>query len=273
MIKAQYPFSPNKSGSGPLFFIAGPCVIESERLCLDIAETLAKVSIKENVTIIFKASYDKANRTSASSFRGLGMKKGLSILGKVKKQFGLPIVTDIHTPDQAAQVAAIADVLQIPAFLCRQTDLLTAAKKTGKIVNVKKGQFVAPGDMKYSLDKAGKKSWITERGTFFGYNRLVVDFAGIPILKSFGVPVIFDATHSVQMPSAGNGVSGGNRDLAIPLAQAAVCAGVNGLFFEIHPTPDKALCDGPNSISVKDFVKNVPRMLELHDKVTGWRAD
>jgi len=270
MTNTQYPFYPNRSQTKQLFFIAGPCVIESEKLCLEIAETLALVSEKGKITIIFKASFDKANRTSVSSFRGLGMKKGLAVLGKVKKQFGLPIVTDIHTPEQAAEVATVADVLQIPAFLCRQTDLLVAAKKTGKIVNVKKGQFVAPADMKYSLDKAGKKTWLTERGTFFGYNRLVVDFAGIPILKSFGVPVIFDATHSVQMPSAGNGVSGGNRDMAIPLAQAALCAGVDGLFFEIHPNPNKALCDGPNSITVKDFVRNVPRLSELFEKTRGW---
>jgi 2-dehydro-3-deoxyphosphooctonate aldolase (KDO 8-P synthase) len=262
-----YPFNAGKKN---LFFIAGPCVIESERLCLEIAENLAIIAEKENVVMIFKASYDKANRTSGSSFRGLGMKKGLAILQKVKKQTGLPILTDIHTAQQTSVAAEVADILQIPAFLCRQTDLLVAAKKTGKIVNVKKGQFMSPQDMKYSIEKAGKKAWLTERGTFFGFNRLVVDFTGIPVLKSFGRPVIFDATHSVQMPGAGNGVSSGNRDLALPLARAAVSAGVNGLFFEIHPHPDKALCDGPNSISVKDFVKNAPRFVELYGKVKEW---
>jgi len=266
-LPSAYPF---KATQRNLFFIAGPCVIESERLCLDIAGTLATISAKENIVIIFKASYDKANRTSASSFRGPGMKKGLKILQKVKKQTGLPILTDIHSVLQASEVAEVADVLQIPAFLCRQTDLLVAAKKTGRFVNVKKGQFMSPQDMKFSLEKAGKKAWLTERGTFFGYNRLAVDFGGFPAMKSFGVPVIFDATHSVQMPGAGNGVSSGNRQQAIPLARAAVCIGADGLFFEIHPNPDKALCDGPNSISVKDFVANVPRFVDLYEKVKEW---
>jgi 2-dehydro-3-deoxyphosphooctonate aldolase (KDO 8-P synthase) len=262
-----YPFSAGKKN---LFFIAGPCVIESERLCLEISDTLARVSAREKIVIIFKASYDKANRTSGASFRGPGMKKGLKILHKVKKQTGLPILTDIHSAQQTSEAAEVADILQIPAFLCRQTDLLVAAGKTGKFVNVKKGQFMSPRDMKYSLEKAGKKAWLTERGTFFGYGRLVVDFTGIPVLKSFGRPVIFDATHSVQMPSAGNGVSSGNRDCAVPLARAAVCMGVDGLFFEIHPNPNKALCDGPNCVSVKDFVKNVPRLMDLYGQIGAW---
>jgi 2-dehydro-3-deoxyphosphooctonate aldolase (KDO 8-P synthase) len=265
-----YPFRTKKTETRNPFFIAGPCVIESERLCLDIAGTLANLSARENIVIMFKASYDKANRTSGASFRGPGMKKGLKILQKVKNRTGLPILTDIHSPLQASEVAEVADILQVPAFLCRQTDLLVAAKKTGRFVNVKKGQFMSPQDMKFSLEKAGKKAWLTERGTFFGYNRLVVDFAGIPVLKSFGRPVIFDATHSVQMPGAGNGVSSGNRDQAIPLARAAVCMGADGLFFEIHPNPDKALCDGPNSISVKDFVKNAPSFIELFERVRTW---
>jgi 2-dehydro-3-deoxyphosphooctonate aldolase (KDO 8-P synthase) len=260
-----YPFSSKKSETKNLFFIAGPCVIESERLCLDIAETLAKLAIDEKVVIIFKASYDKANRTSRSSFRGLGMKKGLKILEKVKLKTDLPILTDIHSPAEAKEAAEVADILQIPAFLCRQTDLLVAAGRTGKFVNVKKGQFMAPHDMKYSLEKAGRKAWLTERGTVFGYNRLVVDFSGIPVLKSFDVPVIFDATHSVQMPGGAKGRSSGNRDLAMPLARAAVCMGVNGLFFEIHPKPDTALCDKDNTISVKEFVKNVPGLKALSD--------
>jgi 2-dehydro-3-deoxyphosphooctonate aldolase (KDO 8-P synthase) len=265
-----YPFKSGPSIKKSLFFIAGPCVIESERLCLDIAETLATLAARERAVIIFKASYDKANRTSRSSFRGLGMKKGLAILEKVKSKTGLPILTDIHSPAEAKEAAQVADILQIPAFLCRQTDLLAAAAKTGKFVNVKKGQFMAPHDMKYSLEKAGKKAWLTERGTVFGYNRLVVDFSGIPVLKSLGVPVIFDATHSVQTPGGGKGRSSGNRDLAMPLARAAVCMGVNGLFFEIHPHPDKALCDADNTIEVKEFARNVPRLLELFEKTRDW---
>jgi 2-dehydro-3-deoxyphosphooctonate aldolase (KDO 8-P synthase) len=261
-----FPFTSAPSKKS-LFFVAGPCVIESERLCLEIGNDLAELSARENIVIIFKASYDKANRTSGSSFRGPGMKMGLKILQKVKKQTDLPILTDIHTVQQASSAAEVADILQIPAFLCRQTDLLAAAKKTGKFVNVKKGQFMSPQDMKFSIEKAGKKAWLTERGTFFGYNRLVVDFAGIPVLKSFGAPVIFDATHSVQMPGGGIGCSSGNRDLALPLARAAVCMGVDGLFFEIHPTPDKALCDGDNTISVEEFAKSVRGLKELSERV------
>lgn len=266
----SYPFKTGPSIKRNLFFIAGPCVIESERLCLDIAETLATLASQENAVIIFKASYDKANRTSRSSFRGLGMKKGLAILEKVNSKTGLPILTDIHSPAEAKAAAEVADVLQIPAFLCRQTDLLVAAARTGKFVNVKKGQFMAPHDMKYSLEKAGKKAWLTERGTVFGYNRLVVDFSGIPVLKSFGVPVIFDATHSVQMPGGAKGRSSGNRDLAMPLARSAVCMGADGLFFEIHPHPDKALCDADNTIPVKEFIRNVPRLVELSEKTRDW---
>jgi 2-dehydro-3-deoxyphosphooctonate aldolase (KDO 8-P synthase) len=246
-----------------LFFIAGPCVIESEKICLRIAHSLAEIAADNNVLIIFKASYDKANRTSRSSFRGPGIKKGLKILEKTKRLTGLPILTDIHSPDEAKEASFVADVLQIPAFLCRQTDLLIAGAKTGKYVNVKKGQFLAPADMEYVIEKAGKKAWITERGTFFGYNRLVVDFAGIPALKRLGRPVIFDATHSVQTPGGAKGRSSGNRDLAIPLARAAVCMGVDGLFFEVHPDPEKALCDRDNTISVKVFSKNVPQFVDL----------
>jgi 2-dehydro-3-deoxyphosphooctonate aldolase (KDO 8-P synthase) len=262
-----YPFKTGKTIRKNLFFIAGPCVIESERLCLDIAETLAALAAKEKAVIIFKASYDKANRTSRSSFRGPGIKRGLEILEKVKLKTGLPILTDIHSPQEAKEAAHVADILQIPAFLCRQTDLLIAAARAGKFVNVKKGQFMAPHDMKYSLEKAGRKAWLTERGTVFGYNRLVVDFSSIPVLKGFGVPVIFDATHSVQLPGGGMGRSSGNRDLALPLARAAVCMGVNGLFFEIHPHPNKALCDRDNTISVKEFVKSVRWLCTLSAQV------
>lgn len=259
----------NRDGQS-LFFIAGPCVIESEDLCLNIAEKLARLATEHSVTIIFKASFDKANRTSATSFRGPGRDAGLTILNKVKEETGLPICTDIHIPDDAAAVAAVADIIQIPAFLCRQTDLLAAAGATGKYVNIKKGQFMAPQDMRFALEKAGDKCIITERGTFFGYNRLVVDYAGIHQLKELGVPIVFDATHSVQQPGGGHGVSTGNRELAVPLASAALCQGVHGLFFEVHPDPDQALCDGANSIPMDIFAQNVPRFLALFEMVKGW---
>jgi len=246
-----------------LFFIAGPCVIESENLCLQIADHLATLAERYRITVIFKASYDKANRTSQDSFRGPGPQEGLRILESVKKNSGLPVITDIHESSQAAEAAGVVDILQIPAFLCRQTDLLTAAAATGKIVNIKKGQFLSPAEMAHPVEKVGKRCWITERGTFFGYNRLVVDFTGFPILKSFERPVIFDATHSVQSPGSGAGCSGGNRDQAIPLAKAALAMGADGLFFEIHPDPDQALCDGPNSLSLDQFENEFPRLLQL----------
>ena len=257
-------FKYSNGSSTDLFVIAGPCVIESEELCLQTASRLASLSSKYKIDIIFKSSFDKANRTSRDSFRGPGPEQGLRILEKVSKESGLSVLTDIHESSQAASVAQVVDIIQIPAFLCRQTNLLTSAASTGKIVNIKKGQFMAPHDMEFSIKKAGPNCWITERGTFFGYNRLVVDFAGIPILKSFNVPVIFDATHSVQMPGGGKGVSSGNRMLALPLAKAALSMGVDGLFFEIHPEPQNALCDGPNSISVSEFEKQLPRLIDLH---------
>jgi 2-dehydro-3-deoxyphosphooctonate aldolase (KDO 8-P synthase) len=179
-------------------------------------------------------------------------------------------LTDIHVPADAKDAAEVADVLQIPAFLCRQTDLLVAAAKTGRIVNVKKGQFMAPADMKYSLEKAGKKAWLTERGTFFGYNRLVVDFASTDVLKSLGRPLVFDATHSVQLPGAGKGKSSGNRAMAIPLARAALSVGFKGLFFEVHPDPDRALCDGPNSLYLDDFAGNLPKLIEFQQQIARW---
>jgi 2-dehydro-3-deoxyphosphooctonate aldolase (KDO 8-P synthase) len=255
---------------GSLFIIAGPCVVESERLCLTVADRLASLAKKHRLPIVFKASYDKANRTSQASFRGLGKDEGLRVLEMVGRKSGLPVLTDIHVPDDARDAAAVADVLQVPAFLCRQTDLLIAAAKTGKIVNVKKGQFMAPHDMKYSLEKAGKRTWLTERGTFFGYNRLVVDFASAPVLKGLGRPIVFDATHSVQMPGGGGGASSGDRAMAIPLARAALGVGFDGLFFEVHPNPDKALCDGPNSISLNDFAHALPKLIELHKSISRW---
>ncbi|MCU0609150.1 MAG: 3-deoxy-8-phosphooctulonate synthase [Chitinispirillaceae bacterium] len=249
-----------------LFIIAGPCVIESEKICRDTAAALAKLSAKHKIDIIFKASYEKANRLAKGSFRGIGQDKGLKILASIKKEFKLPVLTDIHESWHAAEAAEAVDILQIPALLCRQTDLLEAAGETGKWVNIKKGQFMAPEDMEFAIGKAGKKVWVTDRGSCFGYRRLVVDFAGIPVMKEFGVPVIFDATHSVQIPGGGKGVSSGNRDLALPLAKAALAMGVDGLFFEVHPDPDKALCDGPNSLRLDDFARQVPVLLDLYQK-------
>lgn len=257
-------FKYRNSSTPKLFFIAGPCVIESLEICMQVASRLAELSSKHKIDIIFKSSYDKANRTSRDSFRGPGPEQGLKILEKISRETALPVLTDIHEPSQAVRAAQVVDIIQIPAFLCRQTDLLTHAASTGKIVNIKKGQFMSPHDMEYSIKKAGSNCWITERGTFFGYNRLVVDYSGIPILKSFNIPVIFDATHSVQIPGGGEGVSSGNRELAVPLAKAALSMGVDGLFFEIHPQPENALCDGPNSISVEEFEKQIPRLIDLH---------
>ena len=186
------------------------------------------------------------------------------MLDRVKRESGLPVLTDIHEPGQADEVTGVVDIIQIPALLCRQTDLIAAAAKTGKWVNIKKGQFMAPGDMRYAVGKGGDKVMLTERGSCFGYNRLVVDFTGIPVMKQFSVPVVFDATHSIQTPGGGCGVSGGNRDAALPLARAAIAMGVDGLFFEVHPDPDNALCDGPNSLRLDDFEKELPKLVELY---------
>lgn len=232
--------------------IAGPCVIESEEMVLSIADRMKQITDELGIPYTFKASFDKANRTSLSGFRGPGIEEGLRILQKVKDTYGLPICTDIHEPRQAAQAAEVVDILQIPAFLCRQTDLLVAAAKTGKCVNIKKAQFLAPWDMKNCVDKVHQSGndnvMLCERGTTFGYNTLVVDMTGLRVMKDMGVPVIFDATHSVQKPG-GNGTStGGNRQFVEYLAKAAVAVGVDGLFMETHPDPDNAKSDGPNMV-------------------------
>lgn len=268
--KPNYPFTEEDLNGNDLFFIAGPCIIESEKACCALAEKAQSLAERYRVTVIFKASYDKANRTSGSSFRGIGKKEGLKVLDKIKRQLGIPVLTDIHSEKEIKPAAQIVDILQIPAFLCRQTDLLYAAGATGKYVNIKKGQFMAPADMSFAIEKTGGRCLVTERGTFFGYNRLVVDFCGIHALKKLGVPVVFDATHSVQEPGGQQGCSRGNRELAIPLAMAALCQGVNGLFFEIHPDPDKALCDGPNTLSVTEFERIFPYFLEQFEKVKSW---
>jgi 2-dehydro-3-deoxyphosphooctonate aldolase (KDO 8-P synthase) len=240
----------NKSRTAP-FVIAGPCVLESRELALEVASSLSELARELDLTIVFKSSYDKANRTSIASFRGPGLTVGLSWLAEIKERTGLPVITDIHSPEQAGEVAEVADILQIPAFLCRQTDLLAAAARTGRIVNVKKGQFLAPWDMANvasKLREAGNsRVWLTERGSTFGYNNLVVDFRSIPIMRGLDCPVVFDATHSVQLPGGKGSSSGGSREHVPVLARAAVAAGCDGLFLEVHPNPDQALCDGPNS--------------------------
>lgn len=246
-------------GGDKLTIMAGPCAIESQEILDQTAETLKEITKKLGINYIFKSSFDKANRSSISSYRGPGLEKGLKMLQQVKEKYDLPIVTDIHTPDQAEYAAEVADIIQIPAFLCRQTDLLVAAAKTGKIVNIKKGQFLAPEQMEPLIkkveDSGNTQIMLTDRGTTFGYNNLVVDFRGIPIMQAFGYPVVFDATHSVQLPGANGICSGGDRRFVPILAKSAMAAGANVLFFEIHPDPDKALCDGPNMVALSNTEK------------------
>jgi 2-dehydro-3-deoxyphosphooctonate aldolase (KDO 8-P synthase) len=240
-------------------------------MCFEVARSLQKTCGKLGINYLFKASYDKANRSSGKSFRGPGMKAGLAVLAKVRDELGLPIVTDIHSETQVALAAEVADVLQIPAFLCRQTDLIEAAVGTGKIVNIKKGQFLSPQEMGLVVKKAtaagGKRVMITERGTTFGYNNLVADMRSIPIMRQFGVPVIFDATHSVQLPGAGGDKSSGQREFAPVLAKCAIAAGATGLFIETHPDPDKALSDGPNMIRLADMPKVLGETMKVYEAV------
>lgn len=251
--------------------IAGPCVIESEEMVLSIAGKMKEITDRLGIPYTFKASFDKANRTSLSSFRGPGIDEGLRILKKVKDTYGLPVCTDIHEPWQAAPAAEVADILQIPAFLCRQTDLLVAAAKTGRCVNIKKAQFLAPWDMKNCVEKVRQSGnenvMLCERGTSFGYNTLVVDMTGLRVMKEFGVPVIFDATHSVQKPG-GNGTStGGNREFVEYLAKAAVAVGVDGLFMETHPNPDSAKSDGPNMVPLSEMEALLKKLIRVYDAV------
>lgn len=245
------------------FVIGGPCVIESEELVMEVARFMSSTCKGLGIPYVFKSSYDKANRTSFESYRGPGIEKGLEILSNVRSELGVPVLTDIHGVAEAEQAAEVVDILQIPAFLARQTDLLTAAGRTQKPVNIKKGQFLAPWDMTQVISKirrTGNENLIlTERGTFFGYNNLVVDMRSIPIMAEFGHPVVFDATHSVQLPGGQGGSSGGQRQFVAPLACASVAAGAHGVFLEVHPHPDQALCDGPNSISLRD----VPPLLSM----------
>ncbi len=256
-----------KSNSNPIFFILGPCCIESETHSLKMAEALKVLSQKLKFNLIFKSSFDKANRTSVSGKRGVGIDQGLKILERVRSEFQVPVVTDIHEVSQVDSVAEVVDVLQIPAFLCRQTDLLLAVGKTGKIVNVKKGQFIAPENMKAVIEKVestkNQNVWVCERGYAFGYNNLVVDYRNFPIMKSFGNPVVFDVTHSVQRPSAQGCSTGGDRKFVPELAVSAIVQGIAGLFMEVHDNPEVAFSDGPNSVRLSQLEELLKYFIEL----------
>jgi 2-dehydro-3-deoxyphosphooctonate aldolase (KDO 8-P synthase) len=258
---------------GDLFLIAGPCVIENEAIAFETAEGLKEICAGLNIAFIFKSSFDKANRTAVTSFRGPGLEKGLRVLADIRSKLQIPVISDVHVVEEVTAAAEVLDALQIPAFLCRQTDLVLAAARTGKPVNIKKGQFLAPWDIKNIIDKftstGNQDLFITERGVSFGYNNLVVDFRAFPIMRSFGYPVIFDVTHSLQLPGGKGTSSGGQREFAEPMARAAVAAGVDGLFMEVHPEPDRALCDGPNMIRLdrmRDFLK---RIRALHNLISA----
>ena len=259
------------SNGKSLFLIAGPCVIESEALCLRVARSLRKTCERLGVTYIFKASYDKANRTSGKSRRGPGLEKGLQILKTVREKVNVPVLTDIHDEAQARAAAEVVDVIQIPAFLCRQTDLIEVAARTSVIVNLKKGQFLSPQEMGQVVEKAeaagGKMLFVTDRGTTFGYNNLVSDMRSMPIMREFGWPVVFDATHSVQMPGGEGDKSSGNGEYAPVLARAAVAAGANGVFIETHPDPAKAWSDGPNMVPLKQMPKVLEQLAKVHKAV------
>ncbi len=265
-----------KLGSGqPLAFFGGPCVIESENSSISHARKIVEITRRLNIPCVFKSSYDKANRMRADSFRGPGMEEGLRILGRVKKEFGIPVLTDVHTPDEAARAAETVDILQIPAFLCRQTDLVVAAAKTGRVVNIKKGQFLAPWDMQHVAAKAAEfapgKVLLAERGTTFGYGHLVTDMRAIPIMQSFGYPVVIDAGHSVQMPGHLGGKSGGMRDMIPVLARAGVASGADALFLECHDDPDRAPSDGPNMLRLADLDRLLEEVQALRETFNKFR--
>lgn len=266
----------SRPGDDSLFLIAGPCVIESEAHARIIAERVAKIADDAGVPFVFKASYDKANRSSVNSFRGPGLKEGLRILGKIKDDLKLTILTDIHEAAHAAPAGEVVDILQIPAFLARQTDLLVAAGKTGRTINIKKPQFVSPWDMKNAVEKVestgNKQIILTERGASFGYQNLVVDFRSFPVLKEYGYPVVFDATHSVQLPGGQGHASGGQPEFIEPLARAAVAADVDGIFLETHDNPAKALSDGANALPLDQLAGLLARLKEMSVLVRSWRA-
>ncbi len=254
-------------GGRPLVLIAGPCVIESEDLTVEIARCAKAIADRCRMPYVFKASYDKANRTSIRSFRGPGLRDGLKVLARVKDEVGVPVLTDIHEPSQAAEAAEVADVLQIPAFLCRQTDLIVAAARTGRAVNVKKGQFLAPRDLRHAIDKVtstgNTRVLLTERGTSFGYNNLVVDMRGLPMLRELGYPVIFDVTHSLQLPGGGQDRTAGLAQYIEPLASAGVAAGVDGVFLEVHPEPSRAMSDAENALRLDGLERLLHRLTRI----------
>ncbi len=261
-------------GSGqPLMLIGGPCALESEDIARTVASAMKDICSQLGINYVFKASFDKANRTSITSYRGPGLKDGLEILGRIREDLQVPVISDIHEVHQVEAAAEVLDIIQIPAFLCRQTDLLSAAAKSGKPVNVKKGQFVSPWDMKNVVNKlresGSSKVMLVERGASFGYNNLVVDMRSLPVMRSLGCPVVFDATHSVQLPGGAGGSSSGQREFIAPLTRAAMAAGIDGLFMEIHPDPDKALCDGPNSIPLDQVKELLVQLLRIREAVSG----
>jgi 2-dehydro-3-deoxyphosphooctonate aldolase (KDO 8-P synthase) len=255
----------------PLVLMAGPCVIENEEVLFSTAGRLKEICDRLAIPLIFKSSYDKANRTSIASFRGPGAEKGLRVLGDIRNKLSIPVISDVHSPEEVGPASEVLDLLQIPAFLCRQTDLVVSASRTGKPVNIKKGQFLSPADVRNIIEKfvstGNQNLLITERGTSFGYNNLVVDFRGFPIMRSFGYPVIFDVTHSLQLPGGEGNRSGGQREFAAPLARAAVAAGVDGLFIETHPDPNRALSDGPNMIPLAEVEGFLNQTKAIHDRV------
>lgn len=257
----------------PLVLLAGPCVLESGEMAWEIAQEMKAICRRLGISYVFKASFDKANRTSLDSFRGPGLEKGLRQLGRIREEVGVAVVSDIHEPGHVEMAADYLDIVQIPAFLCRQTDLLVAAAKSGKTVNLKKGQFVSPWDMEHAVNKlraAGcERILLTERGASFGYNNLVVDMRSLPVMRSLGCPVIYDATHSVQLPGGMGGSSGGQREFIPPLTRAAMAAGIDGLFMEVHPDPDKALCDGPNSWPLDQVETLLKQLLKVRAAVHG----
>ncbi|HIP38947.1 MAG TPA: 3-deoxy-8-phosphooctulonate synthase [Desulfocapsa sulfexigens] len=256
----------------PLLLIAGPCALESEDLARRVAGEMQEICARLGLSYVFKASFDKANRTSLDSYRGPGLEEGLSILSRIRNDMQVPVISDVHDVSQVAPAAEVLDIIQIPAFLCRQTDLLVAAAKTDKPINLKKGQFVSPWDMENGVNKlrgaGGTKTMLVERGASFGYNNLVVDMRSLPVMRGFGCPVIYDATHSVQLPGGAGGSSGGQREFIAPLSRAAVAAGIDGLFMEVHPDPDKALCDGPNSMPLDRIEKLLKQLVRIQEAVS-----
>jgi len=264
---------PIRVGAGhPFLLIAGPCVLESAELARDVAAALKEIAERLSISFVFKSSFDKANRTSLDSYRGPGLREGLKILADIRQDYNVPIISDIHETRQVDEVSPVLDVLQIPAFLCRQTDLLVAAGRSKKTINLKKGQFVSPWDMANAVNKiratGNKNLMLCERGFALGYNNLVVDMRSLPVMRSLGCPVIFDATHSVQLPGGAGGSSGGQREFIPPLARAAVAAGLDGLFMEVHPQPEKALCDGPNSMPLDRVESLLKTLLKIHAVVS-----